>query len=265
MPADRTHPAFDQPPDPSVLVWRYMDFAKYVAMLEGACLHFSRLDLLGDPYEGSLSRAEFVKWQVTAQKGEADETLRERWKGKYFDVLLHGARAGRKQNYVSCWHMNVGESEAMWRLYSQSGYAIAVQSTYEVLGQALPSQYEPATHRGPFLGVVNYVNHHEDVHPEGNLFHAVMQQRLSFAHEHECRAVVWCCGDRNDGEQVPLETLEGNPPAIRIPVNFADFAERVVVSPSAPNWFADLVGGVTQRYGYATSVVKSTLTASPYL
>jgi hypothetical protein len=242
-----------------------MDFAKYVAMLEGECLNFSRLDLLGDPFEGSLSRAEFVKWRETAQKGEADGLLPDRWKGKYFDVLLHNARAGRKQNYVSCWHMNVGESEAMWRLYSQSGYAIAVQSTYEALAKGLPSKYESATHRGPFFGVVKYVNHHEDVLPQGNVFHAVMQKRLSFAHEHECRAVVWCCGDRNDGEQVPLETLEGNPSSINVPVNFADFAERVVVSPSAPNWFADLVSAVTRRYGHATPVVKSTLTAAPYL
>lgn len=167
MPANRAHPAFTQPHNPAVPVWRYMDFAKYVAMMESACLHFSRLDFLGDPFEGSLSKAEFVRLNETAQKGEAAGTLPGRWKGKYLDVLLHSARAGRKQNYVSCWHINVNESEAMWRLYSQSGYAIAVQSTY--------------------------------------------------------------------------------------------------VSPSAPNWFAELVSTVTKRYGYDLPVIKSNLSAAPYL
>jgi len=242
-----------------------MDFAKYVAMMESACLHFSRLDFLGDPFEGSLSKAEFVRLNETAQKGEAAGTLPGRWKGKYLDVLLHSARAGRKQNYVSCWHINVNESEAMWRLYSQSGYAIAVQSTYEVLAQVLPSQYKPADHRGPFLGVVSYVNHDNEMLREGNVFYAAMNKRVSFAHEHECRAVVWRCGDGNYVEQVPLDVLEANPVAISIPVNIAELVLRVVVSPSAPNWFAELVSTVTKRYGYDLPVIKSNLSAAPYL
>ena len=265
MPADCNHPAFDQPLDTAIPVWRYMDFAKYVAMLEASSLHFSRLDLLGDPFEGSLSKAEFDRLSELAKRSEEEGTLPDRWKGRYLDVLLHSARAGRKQNYVSCWHMNFGESEAMWHLYSESGYAIAVQSTYEALAQSLPSLYGPVDHRGPFLGVVRYVNHHEEVLREGNMFHAVMQKRISFTHERECRAVVWRCGDRNDGEQIPLDLLETYLPSISLAVDFALLIHRVVVAPSAPTWFADLVGSVTKRYGLPVPVIKSDLACSPYL
>src|SRR5919112_3013990 len=51
------HPVFAPPPDPNVKIWRYMDFTKYVSMLDSGGLYFSRSDLLGDPFEGSSSQA----------------------------------------------------------------------------------------------------------------------------------------------------------------------------------------------------------------
>lgn len=34
-------------------LWRYMDFTKFVAMLNNKALYFCRLDHLGDPFEGA--------------------------------------------------------------------------------------------------------------------------------------------------------------------------------------------------------------------
>jgi hypothetical protein len=50
------HPSFPQPPDGEVNVWRYMDLAKLLWSLKKRRLYFCRLDLLGDPLEGSLPR-----------------------------------------------------------------------------------------------------------------------------------------------------------------------------------------------------------------
>ncbi len=36
-------------------LWRFMDFTKYVAMLHEQALFFTRLDLLPDPFEGSVA------------------------------------------------------------------------------------------------------------------------------------------------------------------------------------------------------------------
>jgi hypothetical protein len=65
MPAETNHPIFQQPPNPNTKIWRYMDFAKYVSLLDPNGLWFSRMDKLGeslgdklgDPFEGTLSRA----------------------------------------------------------------------------------------------------------------------------------------------------------------------------------------------------------------
>ena len=48
-------PIFELPPDDATL-WRYMDFTKFVSLLEKQALFFSKPDRLGDPFEGSLPK-----------------------------------------------------------------------------------------------------------------------------------------------------------------------------------------------------------------
>ncbi len=47
------HPVFLSPADDQV-IWRYMDLPKFVTLVEGRALYFSRADLLGDSHEGAL-------------------------------------------------------------------------------------------------------------------------------------------------------------------------------------------------------------------
>ncbi len=49
------HPCFPQPGDATAKVWRYMDLPKFIWLLKHSQLYMSRLDRLGDPYEGSLT------------------------------------------------------------------------------------------------------------------------------------------------------------------------------------------------------------------
>ena len=56
MPSKKDHPVFAAPENPAIPIWRYMDFTKYVAMLESRALFFGRADLLGDAFEGSISK-----------------------------------------------------------------------------------------------------------------------------------------------------------------------------------------------------------------
>src|SRR6476661_1408535 len=49
------HPNLQCPPDDAVL-WRFMDFTKYAALLQSGCLHFARLTEMQDKFEGALTR-----------------------------------------------------------------------------------------------------------------------------------------------------------------------------------------------------------------
>lgn len=265
MLVDTSHPAFAQPADSSISIWRYMDFAKYVALLKERAVYFARLDTFDDPFEGSLSKAEYEYLEAVAKEGEAKGDHPPDWNGRYFDVLMDVHRRVPKENYVSCWHMNRGESEAMWKLYASSEYAIAIKSTYDRLASSLPSTYELTEHLGPFLGVVQYADHQVDNLPRGNSFYSMMHKRRSFEHEQECRAIVWRVGPKGRIDPVPDHILAKYPKGIAIPTPLEDLIELVVVSPLAPSWFTDIVSDVTTQYGYSFSVQKSALLATPYL
>lgn len=58
------HPCFEQPVLPDAVLWRYMDFPKFVSMLHERALYFCRSDVLGDPLEGSLTQAVEVARQA---------------------------------------------------------------------------------------------------------------------------------------------------------------------------------------------------------
>jgi len=244
-----------------------MDFAKYVAMLNDGALYFARLDTLGDPFEGSLSKSNYELLRQIERAGEASGKLPPDWRGRYFDVLMGSTRRARKQCYVSCWHMNSAESEAMWRLYSSSGYAIAVVTTYAQLACALPSEFEPSEYSGPYLGVVRYADHQTDATPSGNIFDPVMHKRPSFQHEQECRAVLWRHGPRNrrTAEPLPESVIDAYASGVRLCVELQKLIQRVTVSPHAPSWFATSVKDVTQRYGLGFPVEQSSLNLLPYL
>jgi len=234
-----------------------MDFAKLVAMLQQGALYFARLDQLADPFEGSLSKAEYDRWVETAAKGEAEGTLPVHWRGSYFEILMLNARRARQTMYVNCWYSGEVESEAMWRLYAADENAIAIQSTYSRLVDVLPQKL----YNGCFVGVVNYVDHDAGNMPDGNSFYPVMHKRLAFAHEHEVRAVVWY-GDR--GHDVDPD-LSGNPKGLSVPVDLSALIERIYVSPVAASWFAEAVQKVVLQNQLGIQVQKSDLARQPYL
>jgi len=163
-----------------------MDVAKYVAMLQQEALYFSRVDQLGDPYEGSLSKDEYERLEATAAQGEAVGPLPPGWRGHYFEILMRNTRVARRSNYVSCWHLGDQESDAMWRVYSESGFAVVIQSTYARLVNALPGEGADTC----CVGLVSYTDHRTEAMPGGNAFYPIMHKRRAFVHEHEVRAVV---------------------------------------------------------------------------
>ena len=111
MPVIRTHtleheglirPALDES------LWRYMEFGKFVAMLVNEGLYLSRLDRLGDKYEG---------WVPKPPKGY--------YRGFFEQEFMERDSELKKQSgelkthfFMNCWHASDEQSDAMWKLYS---------------------------------------------------------------------------------------------------------------------------------------------------
>jgi hypothetical protein len=122
------HPVFDVPSGGAKL-WRYVDFTKYVSMLDTRDLYFTRADLLGDPFEGSYSYHNVrLRAEVYADAIPAEHLAR----------LSAATRAFVRHTFISSWHLSDYESAAMWKLYLRD-HGVAIQTTFESLTASLTS------------------------------------------------------------------------------------------------------------------------------
>jgi len=239
------HPALTAVADDASL-WRYMDLAKLVSLLQTNALHFARLDRLGDPFEGSVTSAVQVSRATDRRSREVD------WSFVMGRV--------RQFLFASCWSHSDVESAALWQLYAAGG-GLAIRTTQGQLVRALgePVQldgYEPRgailpSARTVLIGKVNYVDYSTAAWDTDDLMRASMHKRLSYAHEQEVRALVSSPDDAHRAAGLYL--------AVDVNVLIGE----IYVSPESPTWFREVVEGVADRFQVAAAVRQSSLDAPP--
>lgn len=242
------HPSLTLPPDDSVL-WRYMDLARYLALLQQSALHFVRADQMRDKWEGAYSRANAALW----------DKYRERDNSPWIDHLSE--HRGRLQRmHMNCWHESRSESAAMWEIYQREGRGVAIRTTWASLTGSLTGE------RPVLGGRVKYIDYTSEYIPVGNVLEPFMHKRLSYRHEQEVRLLVM------SGKSGPTRTEHGvtfsnylgpEDPVIPVAVDLSTMVEEVYVAPDAPGWVADVVAGVSERYGFKFRISHSDLASDP--
>lgn len=242
------HLEFEPPANEEIKIWRYMDFTKFVSLIDTKCLYFARADKFDDPFEGSTPKKN-VHARTTLfaspdrpqdmSQGEINALLD--FDNQWSEYIRHM----KKFVAINCWHANEHESAAMWKLYLKSNEGIAIQSTYKKLRDSIIDG------RQIYLGQVNYIDYENDVIRDNNMYGPFVYKRKSFEHEREIRAVVkipWVTTDIKITEQEPV----GH--GIQIEINIKMLIEKIYIAPGTPKWFTDLVGAVTARYNYTFEI-----------
>lgn len=244
----KEHPVFNPPPDDAVL-WRYMDFTKFVSLLDRSALFFARADKLGDPFEGSLPNA---------IRAKARDFFQEHL--ECYRTMLKSIKESAKFMLISCWHESEYESAAMWRLYSRETDGIAIRTEFDLFKKSLKCSQDFN------VGRINYIDYESDPLPHNDLLSVFLCKRKNFDHEHEVRAIVQLPRPcyRNTGQKRTIDVSQdicdvGD----YYEVDVSLLVQEVVVAPYAHDWFVELVKSVAGRYNLGAPVVKSTLADSP--
>lgn len=235
---------FKPPQNEDDKVWRYMDFTKFVSLLQTRKLFFSRADKFNDPFEGSWPKDDVLRRYVDAfKRGQPDD---------FATALSTFVAAMRTYAAINCWHKNEHESAAMWNLYVQGGEGIAIQSTFRRLRDSITDPIEV------YLGVVQYIDYSTTQIGSDDLLSAFMHKRRSFEHEQEVRALIF--------REPIVEGKARNEPfgdGVSINVNIDQLIEKVCVAPSSPQWFADVVVNLVNQYDYNLPIVRSKMDERP--
>lgn len=240
------------------VLWRYMDFTKFVSLLENQSLFFVRADKLGDPFEGSFPKIN------TATRFKHTPDLSEE------DIVKYGfaMQQLRRFTLITCWHESIHESEAMWKLYASANGGIAIKSNL----QDFVSSFK--TNEQIHIGGVQYVDYDNDLIPEDDLLSPYLHKRNSFIHENEVRAIIQkspfgstlselidSIQNLSSGEL--LELVDICETGIKFDVDLKFLIQEIIVTHFAPEWLLDLVNEVTKRYGLNIPVNRSHLAESP--
>lgn len=223
-----SHPDLRTPPNGTVL-WRYMDLARFVDLVENRALWFTRLDQLEDPLEGSHTDAELAGIRKYLDRDSAER-------------LIAVFRAARKELFVNCWRSGKNESLAMWDLYGKGSGIVAVKSTVGRLKKAVE-----AYNGSVFISRLWYLDWNTKPGID-NVLVACSRKDISYQHEAEVRAIIM--EDWSDPK-------EKGRPGIRMPVEIERLITEVVVGPREQKWVVDLVGQILRRYNLAWPVIAS--------
>ena len=236
--------AFQKPDNENSTIWRYLDFTKFVSLLDKQALYFARSDKLGDPFEGSYPKMTVKARPLTMRASDMS----------VFNEEI------RQSVIINSWTMSEFESAAMWKLYSAGNKSVAIQSTLKRLAKSFDSY----TRADVFIGQVMYIDYETEYLPEGNVFYPLLHKRRSFEHEHELRAMIskfpsndlveWFNTDLPQKAFVDGEYVD---------VNLDVLVESIFVSPASPPWFCDLIRSVVNKYSLSKKVTQSSLDNSP--
>lgn len=274
----RKDPKIDTPPGDTI-IWRYMDFTKYVSLLEQRVLFFATIEAMRhvDPFEGRLPIANlshrrdlYPERFKEKPEAEAERDLKRLWN---FVRQVHDAVVPLVA--VNCWYMRPHESASMWKLY---GDAIAIQSTTKDLIDALVdipavNLFGTMSEVPVYIRPVDYSDYYAITRMETDWLLPSLTKCNYFEDEHEMRAVAQLLpgyfGSPElfkfpDGTDIPplfaeLSTLHGF--YHRVDIN--QLIKAVFVSPASSPWTTGLIEKVTRRYGVHAPVAQSKLYVDP--
>jgi len=247
-----THPSLITPLDDTI-IWRYMDFARFIQLLETQTLWFARADQFEDLLEGTYTDAELADLRsLVDPPGHPGRSIA--------DIHVSGTRLARATTYVNCWRTGAAESLAMWDLYGKGSGIVAIKSSIRLLKDALNKQPISVN-----IAQVRYIDW-TTAPWDNNSLVMCARKDSSYEHEAEVRAIIWEVASSNhaplanitDGMKRWNDRTANDPPfGITVPIDISKTIKEVIVGPREHAWVAELVGRIINRYGLSIPVIPS--------
>lgn len=241
-------------PDDDIVLWRYMDLAKFLSILQTKSLYFCRADKLDDPFEGAKCRIEdisrYEEWhkEELYKRIQNDASFNSRQKHGFVKFLLENEKLGLpffRQNFINCWHESEYESIAMWNLFTTSlEFGVAIKTTYEKLCNSLENIDD--------IKIGKVIYHDLNIEKPNNEDDVLWYKLNPYKHEQEVRAII---------EDLNPDLQENGK---LIPVNLNLLIDEVYLSPSSGLWFKELVKDIMDKYGFNKKIIQSDLRNKPY-
>lgn len=252
--------------DDNRIIWKYMDFAKFMSLISQNALYFSRVDQFNDQWEGVPPRL-YLKFFEGMDK-ESYKTSMEYFSlvngKKYVPAAIikdeEDVKELRKRTFAHCWHEQAVESAAMWKIYGGNIYAIAIKSNLAKFKNVFEKiKITDCPDSKIYINKVVYINHHneksyseavkkfsQNEYLDHEKFFFFLKQE-PFQHEEEIRALFQF---PSNSEKKGLYTEK---------INLPELIDSVVIQPNSPKWFKEVVKKTLKQYQPTIPIAPSQL------
>ena len=256
------------PIEPDAILWRYMNFKKFLSLLTTKSLFFCRADKFPDPFEGTYPRKE-VEYRPENYRQicnfynipfDLDKC------NKHIDEIVDFNKRTRMATVINSWHINTHESDNMWRLYLKTDEGVAIQTKPQRLLNSLQETQEsiyPSKIR--YIDYDNCIWYHETDYPikSENSLKPFLHKRIEFTSENEFRLfhiindVIFYQGENYWDKEI-------NHVGIFIKINLEQLIEKVILHPNINDQEHQKIESYAKDLGYYFNFQKSELSKNPY-
>jgi len=271
-----------EPLDLDIELQKYMDFSKFVHLLDSNKLFLSKTSNFEDKLEGGLTptfsflnngaalalnhlvnnifpSALPLTTEQKLEKKERSEQYEHQRKNHAFKTVF-GDFKSKDHDFnhiyqrhsewvdVSCWHANNSESMAMWKIYGGHINSVCIVSSVEKLSSAI---IKPSNKRIA-ISKIHYIDHESEHFKSEHPLAPLLHKSKFYTFENEVRLIAY-----NPNAKI-LENREKDDAGTLIKVDIDTLIKEIRVAPDAPEWFFKLVRSLTkEKYGLKVEVVKS--------
>ncbi|WP_026903478.1 hypothetical protein [Pedobacter glucosidilyticus] len=169
------HPVFKESKSLDISIWRYMDFWKFLNLLDNKALFFSNSENLGDRFEGRIPP--FVLEKIKLRDEETGSKSEE--------IINYIENVCRKTFLISSWSYAERESFALWKMYAKNKSGVAIQTDLYSLKESFNM-----TTKSIYIGEINYIHEKKYFFDLGNLFYPFMTKFDFYSFENELRCIT---------------------------------------------------------------------------
>ena len=198
-------------------IWRYMDFWKFLNLLETSSLYFSNAENLGDNYEGRIPKVVF------------DMMLKK--DAKYYSWINKNVENHvRKETLISSWSYNEKESFALWKMYAKDKMGIALKTDFKSLIKSFDK-----TERIINIGEIIYFNSENFDYSFIDINYVLQNKLEYYCFENEIRCVTICKPDEEIGNKL-------------VEVDLNELIQTIYISPIAKPEHKKLIELLRKEY-----------------
>ena len=213
-------------PSEDQVLFRYMDFISFYALLRNQTLFFKRLDHYTDKLEGQLfdeTVSAHMEWLLSKDPVHDLKDATQRALKNAEHIKLY-----RQWTLSNSWNMDDNESYAMWKIYLRgSSEGVAIKTTFKKLTAQLKKNPD-------FVCTGGMVTYEALKHFDVGQFSVSANKRPPYAYEKEYRALIINQYDKLTKE--PLFEVGAS-----VDIHTEELIDQVYISPFATGWFETMI------------------------